>query len=249
MVTMARASGKIVVMEHGHVAERARQRALVRRGYDAISLAYRSDDGDAAASSAEDVSRYAGWVAELAGLLRPGARVVDLGCGAGIPATRELAGHGLQVLGVDFSAVQLAPGSAPCPRSPLRAGRHGCAALEAGRRRRRGGLLLPDPCSACGPAGIVPAYSRLASPRRLFPGHRRSRAVDRHRAIPRCRHVLGPRRHRHLSALAAGVAADTRLEPLHPGRKRRYSSSWPKHRDGGSTASHQRPEHGEGKRS
>jgi SAM-dependent methyltransferase len=88
-------------------AERARQRDLVRRGYDTISLAYRSDDGAAAASSAEDVSRYAGWTAELAGRLPPGARVVDLGCGAGIPATRELAGHGLQVLGVDFSAVQL----------------------------------------------------------------------------------------------------------------------------------------------
>src|ERR1700733_3021530 len=97
----------MAVMESDDAAERARQRDLVRRGYDAISLAYRSDDGAAAASSAEDVSRYAGWVAELAGLLRPGARVVDLGCGAGIPATRELAGHGLQVLGVDFSAVQL----------------------------------------------------------------------------------------------------------------------------------------------
>ncbi len=89
------------------MAERAGQRALVRRGYDAISVTYRSDDGEAAASSAEDVSRYAGWAAELAGLLRPGARVVDLGCGAGIPATRELAGHGLQVLGADFSAVQV----------------------------------------------------------------------------------------------------------------------------------------------
>jgi SAM-dependent methyltransferase len=97
----------MAVMESGSAAERARQRDLVRRGYDAISLAYRSDDGDAAASSAEDVSRYAGWAAELAGLLRPGARVVDVGCGAGIPATRELASHGLQVLGVDFSAVQL----------------------------------------------------------------------------------------------------------------------------------------------
>jgi len=88
-------------------AGRARQRELVRRGYDTISLAYRSDDGAAAASSAENVSRYAGWTAELAGLLPSGARVVDLGCGAGIPATRELAGHGLRVLGVDFSAVQL----------------------------------------------------------------------------------------------------------------------------------------------
>jgi SAM-dependent methyltransferase len=94
-------------MESDRLAERARQRALVRRGYDAISLAYRSDDGDAAASSAEDVSRYVGWAAELAALLRPGARVVDLGCWAGIPATHELASHGLQVLGVDFSAVQL----------------------------------------------------------------------------------------------------------------------------------------------
>jgi SAM-dependent methyltransferase len=93
--------------DSGGAAERARQRDLVRRGYDAISLAYRSDDGAAAASSSEDVSRYAGWTTELAGRLPPGARVVDLGCGAGIPATRELAGHGLRVLGVDFSAVQL----------------------------------------------------------------------------------------------------------------------------------------------
>jgi len=68
-------------------AERARQRDLVRRGYDAISRAYRADDGSAAASSAEDVSRYAGWTAELAGRLKTGARVADLGCGARIPAT------------------------------------------------------------------------------------------------------------------------------------------------------------------
>jgi SAM-dependent methyltransferase len=88
-------------------AIRARQRDLVRRGYDAVSRQYRSDDGQAAPSSAEDVSRYQGWVAELAGLLPPGARVLDLGCGAGLPATRELTGHGLQVVGVDFSAVQL----------------------------------------------------------------------------------------------------------------------------------------------
>jgi SAM-dependent methyltransferase len=88
-------------------AGRARQRDLVRRGYDAISLAYRSDDGQPPGTPSEDAGRYAGWVADLATLLRPGARVVDLGCGAGIPATRELATHGLQVLGVDFSAVQL----------------------------------------------------------------------------------------------------------------------------------------------
>ena len=102
-----RAAAKMAGMESDDAAERARQRDLVRRGYDAISLAYRSDDGNASPSSAQDVGRYAGWAAELAGLLRPGALVVDLGCGAGIPATRELAGRGLTVLGVDFSLVQL----------------------------------------------------------------------------------------------------------------------------------------------
>jgi SAM-dependent methyltransferase len=85
----------------------ADQRDLVRRGYDAVSHAYRSDDGQPAGSSAEHVSRYAGWVKELAGLLPGGAVVVDLGCGAGVPATRELADRGLRVIGVDFSAVQL----------------------------------------------------------------------------------------------------------------------------------------------
>jgi SAM-dependent methyltransferase len=101
------------------VAARAAQRALVRRGYDAISLAYRGDDGRAASSSAEDVSRYAGWVAELAGLLPAGGTVADLGCGAGIPATRELAGYGLRVIGVDFSAVQLARARRLVPAASL----------------------------------------------------------------------------------------------------------------------------------
>jgi ubiquinone/menaquinone biosynthesis C-methylase UbiE len=87
---------------------RAAQRELVRRGYDAISVAYRGDNGQAAHSSAEDLSRYDGWAAELAALLPAGATVADLGCGNGLPATRALTGHGLRVLGVDFSAVQLA---------------------------------------------------------------------------------------------------------------------------------------------
>jgi hypothetical protein len=51
-------------------AARAAQRDLVRRGCDAISLAYRGDSSQVAAnSSAEDVSRYVRWVAELADLL------------------------------------------------------------------------------------------------------------------------------------------------------------------------------------
>jgi ubiquinone/menaquinone biosynthesis C-methylase UbiE len=94
-------------MEADGQVTRAAQRDLVRRGYDAISLAYRSDDGQPASSSSEHVNLYAGWVGELARLLPEKALVVDLGCGAGIPATRHLAEHGLRVVGADFSGVQL----------------------------------------------------------------------------------------------------------------------------------------------
>jgi SAM-dependent methyltransferase len=89
-------------------AARARQRALVRRGYDMISQAYRTDEGNAHPSTDEDPGRYLDWVAELAGLVPARARVVDLGCGAGVPGTLALTGHGMSVLGVDFSPVQLA---------------------------------------------------------------------------------------------------------------------------------------------
>ena len=165
----------MAVMESDDVARRARQRDLVRRGYDSISLAYRSDEGDAAGTSAEDVSRYAGWVADLAGLLRPGARVLDLGCGAGIPATRELATRGLQVLGVDFSAVQLRRARRLVPGGPAGPGRHDRLAAAAGQHRRRGVLLRPDPRARGRPAGAVPADPGLAAPRRLLPGYRRGR--------------------------------------------------------------------------
>jgi SAM-dependent methyltransferase len=87
--------------------DRARQRALVQRGYDLVSHAYRSDDGRAHPASGEDSGRYQEWIDDLAALLPARARVVDLGCGNGVPGTLALTGHGLNVLGVDFSRVQL----------------------------------------------------------------------------------------------------------------------------------------------
>ena len=44
---------------------------------------------------------------ELSRDLRPGAPVLDLGCGAGVPATRWLADRGFDVTGVDLSENQL----------------------------------------------------------------------------------------------------------------------------------------------
>src|SRR5258708_8325251 len=72
---------------------------LVRKGYDALSYRYRSDDSDD--------GRYESWLAVLNGGLPGRAAVLDLGCGCGVPVARSLAAAGHQVTGVDVSEVQI----------------------------------------------------------------------------------------------------------------------------------------------
>ena len=86
---------------------RASRRDLVRRGYDAISRAYRDDEGNVDPGSDERTDHYARWVDDLGQLITPPARVLDLGCGAGVPATKLLAEKNFEVLGLDISAVQI----------------------------------------------------------------------------------------------------------------------------------------------
>ncbi len=86
---------------------RRQQRDLVRRGYDAISERYRDDHGAPNPATAEAVKPYGAWLDELAGLLPAGARVLDLGCGSGLPASRMLVERGFAVTGVDISRVQV----------------------------------------------------------------------------------------------------------------------------------------------
>ena len=97
----------------------AQQRALVRRGYDTVSLAYRNDDGRSGVDGLDHPGQYHAWVDELASVLLRPARVLDLGCGCGVPATSALVDRGLDVVGVDFSPIQVAraAGSSPRPRS------------------------------------------------------------------------------------------------------------------------------------
>lgn len=73
---------------------------VVRAGYDTVSFAYRSEEDDS------DFSEYCRWIEELAELLPAGASVLDLGCGCGIPAAKQLAER-FDVTGVDFSPVQI----------------------------------------------------------------------------------------------------------------------------------------------
>ncbi len=85
---------------------------LVKRGYDKISHVYRGDAIDYA--RAEHVA-YVEWIEELKTLLPPGAPVLDLGCGNGIPGTKLLADAGFNVVGVDISPVQISRAAALVP--------------------------------------------------------------------------------------------------------------------------------------
>jgi SAM-dependent methyltransferase len=72
---------------------------IVARGYDAIALRYAEWAGQVDSPVME-------WVRDLDARLDAGSDVLELGCGRGVPATRELARRH-RVTGVDISAVQI----------------------------------------------------------------------------------------------------------------------------------------------
>jgi len=77
-----------------------REKMIVRAGYDEIAERYLT-------WSERVVNDPSGrFLNEFAGRLHDGARVLDLGCGAGIPSTRLLARR-FEVLGVDISEAQI----------------------------------------------------------------------------------------------------------------------------------------------
>lgn len=72
---------------------------IVARGYDAIALRYAEWAG-------QIDSPALAWLRDLDARLRGGADVLELGCGRGVPGTRELARRH-RVTGVDISAAQI----------------------------------------------------------------------------------------------------------------------------------------------
>ena len=74
-------------------------KSLVASGYDLMAEAYLQRHGRSEVRSH--------WLRELIGLLPGQTRVLDLGCGAGVPVARELTAGGFQVVGVDLSARQI----------------------------------------------------------------------------------------------------------------------------------------------
>ncbi|MGP8063194.1 MAG: class I SAM-dependent methyltransferase [Acidimicrobiales bacterium] len=79
----------------------------------------RRDDETLDRGEPEGTAGFRTWVDELASLLEPGARILDLDCGAGIPATKILADAGLEVLGIDISEVQIERARALVPMPHL----------------------------------------------------------------------------------------------------------------------------------
>ena len=74
-------------------------KGVVRRGYDALSTRYDEAYGGE--------SKYVDWLVEILTRLSTHSRVLDLGCGSGVPAALALTEAGHQVTGVDLSEVQV----------------------------------------------------------------------------------------------------------------------------------------------
>ena len=72
---------------------------IVARGYDAIALRYAEWAGQVESPALE-------WLRDLDAQLPGGSNVLELGCGRGVPGTRELARRH-RITGVDISAVQI----------------------------------------------------------------------------------------------------------------------------------------------
>ena len=72
---------------------------IVARGYDAIALRYAEWAGRVTSPALK-------WLRDFDARLSDGANVLELGCGRGVPVTRELARRH-RVTGVDISAVQI----------------------------------------------------------------------------------------------------------------------------------------------
>jgi SAM-dependent methyltransferase len=77
-------------------------KSIVESGYDHVAAQYTAWVEKRPAETRDD------YLAKLIGLLPKGATVLELGCGGGVPATKNLVDAGLNVTGVDISGAQIA---------------------------------------------------------------------------------------------------------------------------------------------
>src|SRR3954471_24993341 len=76
--------------------------AIVRNGYDAIA------DGYLASMRTTDTNDpRSAWVDRFLGSVQPESRIIDIGCGPGVPTAAQLDAAGHRVVGVDISPRQV----------------------------------------------------------------------------------------------------------------------------------------------
>ncbi|KAJ6505883.1 S-adenosyl-L-methionine-dependent methyltransferase [Mycena vitilis] len=85
----------------------------VERGYDIVADKYLAWTGP------RPTTTRMAYIADLVKKLPAGASVLELGCGAGVPATQVLIEHGLNVTGNDISAAQIALARQHIPKAML----------------------------------------------------------------------------------------------------------------------------------
>jgi ubiquinone/menaquinone biosynthesis C-methylase UbiE len=78
----------------GEVLEMTEKESLVKKGYDRIAEEYQAD---------RHGFDHVKELEEFASLLPKNAKVLDVGCGAGVPVAKFLVDSGFEVVGVDFS--------------------------------------------------------------------------------------------------------------------------------------------------
>jgi 2-polyprenyl-3-methyl-5-hydroxy-6-metoxy-1,4-benzoquinol methylase len=193
---------------------RRRQRELVRSGYDAISARYRDDQGRPNPALAESTDNYRVWLNELASLLPAHARVLDLGCGAGVPATRIMVDLGFQVTGLDISAAQINRARSLVPEATFVHTDVATRDCEPARFEAIVSLYtllhlpLPDQ------QRVIPRLKHWLTPVVMFSPS--SSTLDRCRGLSGRPNVLGPCRHRHLPRLAKGSRLPAAVASVHP---------------------------------
>ncbi|MGW2665169.1 class I SAM-dependent methyltransferase [Nocardia tengchongensis] len=78
---------------------------------------------EAAYSDRPEQVRAAAWLADRVGA---DARVLDVGCGSGVPTARQLVDAGVRVVGIDISPAMIAAAAAAVPEAEL----HTCSILD-----------------------------------------------------------------------------------------------------------------------
>jgi predicted TPR repeat methyltransferase len=117
--------------------------------FDAIGSRY-----DEAFPDKEGQIAAAGWLAES---LPIGARVLDIGCGTGLPTCRQLVDAGLEVTGIDVSAGMLALARESVPEATF----HRADIIDVGRLDRSDRLRRFE--------GVSAFFSLLMLPRAEIP--------------------------------------------------------------------------------